>query len=111
MTEVLEADEYLIEFMKAQVRERKAVIGSKTPSERKADSIQNDVFTMLVRASEDESGKFKLDDEELVRWTLPPISFFLETLLNLQCRLAMSTICCSLVMVTNYLHSFRRLLF
>ena len=77
MTEVLEADEYLIEFMKAQVRERKAVIGSKTPSERKAGSIQTDVFTMLVRSNEDESGKLKLDDEELVRrWTLPPISSF-----------------------------------
>jgi hypothetical protein len=32
----VEADELLTEFMKAQVRERKAVIGSTAPSERKA---------------------------------------------------------------------------
>ena len=68
MSELLEADEHLMEFMKSQVRERKAVIGSTTtPSERKAGTIQADAFTMLVKANEDEGGKLKLDDEELVR--------------------------------------------
>ena len=67
MSEILEADEYLMEFMKSQVTERKAVIGSTAPSERKAGTIQSDAFTMLVKANEDEGGKFKLDDEELVR--------------------------------------------
>ena len=66
MTEIVEADEHLMEFMKTQVKERKAVIGSIPPSERKAGTIQTDAFTMLVAANEDEGGKFKLDDEELV---------------------------------------------
>jgi hypothetical protein len=69
MSEIVEADEHLMEFMKAQVKDRKAVIGSIAPSERKAGTTQTDVFTMLVKANEDE-GKFKLDEEELVRWTL-----------------------------------------
>ena len=104
MKEVLEADEQLTEFMKAQVRERKAVLGSTAPSEQNASTTQTDVFTMLVKANEDEGGKFKLDDEELVRWTLLRISsFFLcfGTLLNLRYRLAMSSVCCLLVMVTK----------
>ena len=66
MSELIDADKYLMEFMKAQVRERKAVIGSTAPGERKAGTTQTDAFTMLVKANEDE-GKFKLDDEELVR--------------------------------------------
>lgn len=70
MSELVEADEHLMEFMKTQVRERKAVIGSTAPSERKAGAIQADVFTMLVKANEDEGGKLKLDDEELVRTEL-----------------------------------------
>jgi hypothetical protein len=101
MTEITEADEHLMEFMKVQVRERKAVIGSTAPSERKAGTTQTDAFTMLVEANEDEAGKLKLDDEELVRWTFLQPFFFLETLLSLRCRLAMSSLCCSLVMVTN----------
>lgn len=68
MTEIAEADELLMEFIKAQVRERKAIIGSRAPSKQEAaDAAQTDVFTMLVKANEDEGGKFKLDDEELVR--------------------------------------------
>ena len=110
MSELLEADEHLMEFMKSQVRERKAVIGSTTaPSEREAGTIQADAFTMLVKANEDEGGKLKLDDEELVRWTLLSISFFffaLETLLNLRCRSAISSLCCLLVMVTTKSPSF-----
>ena len=69
MSELLEADEHLMEFMKTQVNGRKAVIGSTTPSEGKAGTIQADAFTMLVKANEDEGGKLKLDDEELVRYS------------------------------------------
>ena len=69
MTETVEADEYLMEFLKAQVKERKAEIGSRAEGERKADTNQSDAFTMLVEANEDEGAKFKLDDGELVRWT------------------------------------------
>ena len=75
MREILEADEHLMEFMKAQVRERKAVIGSMAPSERKAGTTQSDAFTMLVKANEEE-GKLKLNDEELVRWTFIQFLFF-----------------------------------
>lgn len=46
--------------MQAQVAERKREI-------RYQDSNKNDAFTMLVKANENESGKFKLDDQELVR--------------------------------------------
>ena len=68
MSEIAEADEHLMEFMKTQVRERKADIGSTAPSEHKAGKqLQADVFTMLVKANEDEGAKLKLDDEELVR--------------------------------------------
>jgi len=66
MTEIAEADEHLMEFMKSQVRDRKVVIGSTAPSERNTGTTQTDAFTMLVEASEDEGGKFKLDDEELI---------------------------------------------
>ena len=108
MTEIVEADEHLMEFMKAQVRERRAVIGSTAPGERNADTTQTDAFTMLVKANEDEGGKFKLNDEELVRWTfLQAFFFFFGTLLSLRCRLAMSLLCCLLVMVANRLLAFR----
>ena len=79
MTEIAEADEHLMEFMEAQVRERKVVIGSTAPSEQQAGAIQTDAFTMLVRANEDEGAKFKLDDEELVRWTLSFFFWFYST--------------------------------
>ena len=72
MSEIAEADEHLMEFMKTQVRERKADIGSTAPSEHKAGKqLQADVFTMLVKANEDEGAKLKLDDEELVRSVNP----------------------------------------
>ena len=67
MTEIAEADEHLMKFMKDQVRERKLDIGSKAPGERKAGTTQTDIFTMLVEANEVEAGKLKLDDDELVR--------------------------------------------
>jgi hypothetical protein len=67
----------LMEFTEAQVKERKAVIGSTAPSERNAGTTQTDAFTMLVKANDDEGGNFKLDVEELVRWTvLQPFFFF-----------------------------------
>ena len=77
MKDIIEADEHLMEFMKTQVMERKAVIGSIAPNERKAGTTQTDIFTMLVKANEDE-GKLKLDDEELVRLDIPSflLSFF-----------------------------------
>lgn len=66
MTEIVEADECVMKFMKAQVKERKAELGSSvTSNHRKAEA---DAFTMLVEANENEDkGKSKLDDEELVR--------------------------------------------
>ena len=79
MSEIAEADEHLMEFMKTQVRERKAVIGSTAPSEHKAGKqLQADVFTMLVKANEDEGAKLKLDDEELVRTVNPFIRNFTQ---------------------------------
>lgn len=76
MTEVAEGDEYLMEFMKAQVRDRKADVSSKTPGERKA--AQTDIFTMLVEANEEEAGKFKLDDGELVSSSWTFYLFFIQ---------------------------------
>ena len=76
MSELVEADEHLMEFMKTKVRERKAVIGSTASGERNAGTIKVDAFTMLVKANEDEGGKLKLDDEELVRWTFLQSFFF-----------------------------------
>ena len=48
-------------FMKDQVAERRTEFRGQTES-----SKRRDVFTMLVKANEDESGKYRLDDEELV---------------------------------------------
>jgi cytochrome P450 len=92
MAEILDADEHIMEFMKTQVRERKAEVGSTIPTERKAGTTQSDVFTMLVKANEDEGGKYKLDDDEVVRWTFLQSLFFCETLFNLRYRLAMSSL-------------------
>jgi len=63
MKEIFEADKHLMEFMKTQVKERKAEIGSMAPGSRKSET---DAFTMLVEANEDEGAKFRLDDEELI---------------------------------------------
>ena len=82
MTHIIEADEYLRKFMKAHVEERKAEIGSMTSSDRNAGMIEADVFTMLVEANEDDGGKFKLDDGELVRQNFQ--YSFSETLITLQ---------------------------
>ena len=67
MKEVYEADGYLMEFMKAQVKERKAEISSMAPGGRKSGMTEIDAFTMLVEANEEEGGKLKLNDDELVR--------------------------------------------
>ena len=67
MTHILEADERLRDFMKVQVKERKAEVGSMVSSDRDVRTTEADAFTMLVEANEDEAGKFKLDDGELVR--------------------------------------------
>ena len=67
MTHIVEADEHLREFMKAHVKERKTEIGSMTLNDWDADTTETDVFTMLVKANQDDGGKFKLDDGELVR--------------------------------------------
>ena len=48
MTHILEADEHIMEFLKAHVKERKADIGSMAPSDRNAGTTETDAFTMLV---------------------------------------------------------------
>lgn len=47
-------------FMKAHVQERKADVHS-------GATAKDDVFSMLVRANEEDGSKFPLDDSELVR--------------------------------------------
>ncbi|KAF8815129.1 cytochrome P450 [Phlegmacium glaucopus] len=64
MTELSTADESVMEFMKTQVKERKAEIGSMALG--KPSTTETDAFTMLIEANEDNAGKFKLDDEELI---------------------------------------------
>ncbi|TFK68804.1 cytochrome P450 [Pluteus cervinus] len=49
----------LKDFMHAQITERRHSIQGGSP-------LRNDVFTMLVKANEDEEAKFRLDDEELI---------------------------------------------
>jgi hypothetical protein len=50
-----------MEFMHFQVAERKAEFASGSSS-----ITRNDAFTMLIKANEDEGGKFQLDDQELI---------------------------------------------
>ncbi|KAF8135993.1 cytochrome P450 [Mycena galopus ATCC 62051] len=52
------ARERLSEFMKEQVAERKASVAA---GDKRADA-----FTIMVKANEDESSKYKLDDQELI---------------------------------------------
>jgi hypothetical protein len=49
--------------MQKQVAERKAEVA--------AGNTRADAFTMLVKANQDESSKYQLDDQELVRFALP----------------------------------------
>ena len=51
----------LIHFMKHEVGERRTELGGQTESSKRRDA-----FTMLVKANESESGKYQLNDEELV---------------------------------------------
>ncbi|KAF9482311.1 cytochrome P450 [Pholiota conissans] len=60
LQECVEAQNELTGFMKAQVQERKAELSSGS------DVPRTDAFSLLVKANEDEGGKFKLDDEELI---------------------------------------------
>ena len=52
MAGIVEADEHLMEFTEAQVKERKAVIRSTAASEQYAGTTQTDAFTMLVKAND-----------------------------------------------------------
>ncbi|TFK72487.1 cytochrome P450 [Pluteus cervinus] len=49
----------LMDFMRAQVVERREIING-------GSQLKGDVFTMLVKANEDEEEKLQLDDEELI---------------------------------------------
>jgi len=53
------ARETLHEFMHAQIADRKVEARSGAPP-------RNDVFSILVRANEEDGGKYPLDDTELV---------------------------------------------
>ncbi|KAF9529863.1 cytochrome P450 [Crepidotus variabilis] len=56
-----EAHEQIGEFMKAQVAQRKEQYSLKG-----ADAMGHDIFSTLVKANEEEGGKLKLEDSELV---------------------------------------------
>ncbi|KJA20056.1 hypothetical protein HYPSUDRAFT_68834 [Hypholoma sublateritium FD-334 SS-4] len=60
MKECFEAQTELRGFMREQVAERKADIRARGSAEA------SDAFSMLVKASEDEEGKYRLDDTELI---------------------------------------------
>ena len=59
--EARQAFRKLMHFMKHQVTERRTELRGQTESLNRRDA-----FTMLVKANENESGKYRLDDEELV---------------------------------------------
>ncbi|KAF8191805.1 cytochrome P450 [Pholiota molesta] len=64
LKEFSDAHNELMGFMQTQVAERKAELsgrGLDGPSK-----IGDDAFSLLVKANEDEGGKFKLDDEEVI---------------------------------------------
>lgn len=56
------AHETLRTFMRDQVADRKAEV-------RSGAAQKDNVFSMLVRANEEDGGKFPLDDSEVVRMT------------------------------------------
>lgn len=60
LKEARQAHEQLMNFMQNQVAERKAETRAGITEGKK------DVFTMLVKANEEEAGKFQLDDGELI---------------------------------------------
>ncbi|KAJ6595776.1 cytochrome P450 [Mycena vulgaris] len=53
------ARERLAKFMQDQITERKAEVAA-------GGDIRPDAFTMLVKANQDESGKYQLDDQEII---------------------------------------------
>jgi len=57
-TRTRKARDRLIKFMQEQVTERKAEVS--------AGNTRADAFTMLVKANQDEAGKYQLDDQELI---------------------------------------------
>ncbi|KJA21399.1 hypothetical protein HYPSUDRAFT_42040 [Hypholoma sublateritium FD-334 SS-4] len=61
--ELNEANKEIMEFMQKQVADRKADIRSQGCTDSAQDT---NAFSMLVEASENEKGKFKLDDSELI---------------------------------------------
>jgi hypothetical protein len=54
--------------MRTQVAERKSEIRAQLSDGTSRQ--QNDAFSMLVKANEEEMGKLRLDDQELVRLTI-----------------------------------------
>lgn len=64
-----EAYDQMMRFMQAQVRDRKTEILGQGGKE----NYNRDFFTMLVEANEQVSGKFQLDDQELVRTCSPSL--------------------------------------
>ena len=54
--------------MQTQVAERKSEIRAQLSDGTSRQ--QNDAFSMLVKANEEEMGKLRLDDQELVRLTI-----------------------------------------
>jgi hypothetical protein len=59
--EAWKAFDHLLGFMKTQAAERREELGGQTGASRRTDA-----FTMLVKANEDESAKYRLGDDELV---------------------------------------------
>ena len=62
------AHDQLTEFMRAQVAERKSEIRAQFSDD--ISRRRNDAFSMLVKANEQEAGKLRMDDQELVCLTI-----------------------------------------
>ncbi|TFK28630.1 cytochrome P450 [Coprinopsis marcescibilis] len=60
----VKASRMILEWIGAQVVERKDIIRSR--SELGADQLAEDCFTMMVKANEEEGSKFRMTDQELV---------------------------------------------
>jgi cytochrome P450 len=83
----------LMNFMEGQVAERKVLVQKSRTGELE---LGKDVFTMLVQANEDEGAKYKLDNQELVSFTVTRYLRLRAQLLN---RLGMCMPCSSQVTV------------
>ncbi|KAF8168572.1 cytochrome P450 [Pholiota molesta] len=64
--EIRMADAEMRNFMQAQIQKKKMEYRSKGDRINFSGQDTADVFTLLVAANEQEEGKFKLDDEELI---------------------------------------------